>query len=291
MSAKFEPMKAAKCEDVSKLRFPLIATPKIDGIRCLIVDGVAMSRSMKPIRNRFIQSILGVSLLNGLDGELVAGDSFQDATSGIMSADGEPDFKYMVFDRWDLPHASYRERLELLELQYYPGYGDRVHMLEPFLIENGDDLQEYYEKCLAEGHEGVMVRDPMGPYKHGRATFKEGWLTKLKPFVDDEAVVVGFTEQMHNANEAKKDVFGRMERSSHRSNMTGKNTLGTLRLMHPTFGEFEVGTGFDDALRLKIWRDLDAHIGRVVKFRYQAIGVKDKPRIPVFLGFRDPSDL
>ena len=32
------PMLAANVEDTSKLRYPLMATEKIDGIRCLVID-------------------------------------------------------------------------------------------------------------------------------------------------------------------------------------------------------------------------------------------------------------
>src|SRR5690554_4631311 len=112
----FKPMLAASCDNLDALKYPLLATPKIDGIRCLIIDGVAMSRSLKPIPNRFIQSVIGKPEFNGLDGELLVGDSFQAATSGIMSGDGEPDFRYYVFDQWDAG-TGYTDRVEGLRMQ------------------------------------------------------------------------------------------------------------------------------------------------------------------------------
>ena len=51
----FKPMLAATVADRSKLRFPYLASPKLDGIRCLVLNGEVLSRSFKPIRNRFIQ--------------------------------------------------------------------------------------------------------------------------------------------------------------------------------------------------------------------------------------------
>jgi DNA ligase-1 len=59
--------------DPKKAKFPYIATPKIDGIRFLMVDGIALSRTFKPIRNRHIQSLLQQYLPNGIDGELTSG--------------------------------------------------------------------------------------------------------------------------------------------------------------------------------------------------------------------------
>jgi DNA ligase 1 len=285
----FKPMLAASCDNLDALKFPLLATPKIDGIRCLIIDGVAMSRSLKPIPNRYIQKVIGHPKYNGLDGELIVGSTFQQATSGIMSEDGEPDFKYYVFDDFTNPAEAYELRCKRV--------AERVTMdnipLVPLVggtIRNREQLDAVTEFYLSRGHEGIMVRSAEGPYKHGRATFREGYLTKIKPFEDDEAKIIGFEEQMHNANEATTNALGRTERSSHKGNLVPKGTLGALVVEHPKFGKFNLGTGFDDALRREIWSKRPEYVLRVVKFRYQAIGTKDKPRIPTFLGFRHSHD-
>jgi DNA ligase-1 len=326
-------MLAAPCDDLGALRYPLLATPKIDGIRCLIIDGVAMSRSLKPIPNRFIQSVIGKPEFNGLDGELLVGTTFQDATSGIMSEDGQPDFRYYVFDMWrnaDRP-GEYKHRVASFMTQL-GNLGDtpatrRIVPLLPKHLNTRAELDTYCAEMLAEGHEGIMVRSPDGPYKHGRATFKEGYLTKIKPFEDAEATVVGFEERMHNANEAKTNALGRTERSSHKENLVPMGTLGALVVKNEKLWPgktFNIGTGFTDAQRAELWaqaghpqprasgrppmatlddgsRIRPGHppapppgpplIGRTVKFKYQAIGTKDVPRIPVFLGFRDARDM
>ena len=305
----FKPMLAASCDDINALRYPLLATPKIDGIRCLIIDGVAMSRSLKPIPNRFIQSVIGKPEFNGLDGELLVGNSFQQATSGIMSEDGEPDFKFYVFDVWrDASRpGEYKHRVASFMTQLGRlGSTDATRRIVPLLpvcVTDRAELDAYCAEQLTLGHEGIMVRSPNGPYKQGRATFKEGYLTKIKPFEDAEATVVGFEERMHNANEAKTNALGRTERSSHKENLVPMGTLGALVCRNDKLwpGQtFNIGTGFDDALRAKLWevRNLPwiatgplGLIGRTVKFKYQKIGTVDKPRIPVFLGFRDERDV
>ncbi len=301
MSTAFKPMLAAPSdgEDLNTLKYPVLATPKIDGIRCLIIDGVAMSRSLKPIPNKFIQSVIGKPEFNGLDGELLVGDTFQQATSGIMSEDGEPDFTFYVFDAYDvvsgaLP-AVYKHRMSHLQglAAYDLKDAARIKWLLPVEINNRAALDNYCEQQLAAGHEGIMIRRPDGPYKHGRATFREGYLTKIKPFADAEATIIGFEERMHNANEAKTNALGRTERSSHKENLVPMGTLGALvvtnQLLWP--GQtFNIGTGFDDFTRANIWANRTEFLGREVKFKYQAIGTVDKPRIPVFLGFRDGRD-
>lgn len=288
-----KPLLAASCDDLAALRYPLLATPKIDGIRCLMIKGVATARSLKPIPNRFIQSTLrGLDIaytLEGCDGELISGDTFQQCTGDIMRTDGEPPFRYMIFDHFGNPSASYNSRLR--EIEKLRGISLRLKILLPVEIRNREQLDAYLEDQLAAGHEGVMVRHPHGPYKFGRSTFKEGTLIKIKPFEDAEATVIGFEERMHNANPATTNELGRTARSSAQAGLVPTGTLGALIVRSDEWGTFNLGTGFDDATRAHIWANRPAHLGKIAKFRYQRIGSADKPRIPVFHGFRDPRDL
>jgi DNA ligase-1 len=48
---KFKPMLASDCGGIENVRFPVIASPKLDGVRALVIDGALMSRSLKPIPN------------------------------------------------------------------------------------------------------------------------------------------------------------------------------------------------------------------------------------------------
>ena len=99
-----KPMLSHTITDTSAVKCPVLVSQKLDGIRCLIIDGVAVSRNLKPIRNEFVQSVIGTPKYNGLDGELIVGatfakDCYRVTNSGVMSKDGEPDFTYHVFDR------------------------------------------------------------------------------------------------------------------------------------------------------------------------------------------------
>lgn len=289
-------MLASPCEDLGAIRYPVLATPKIDGIRCVIRNGRALSRSLKPIANHFVAATLAG--LPTFDGELVVPGTFQDVTSGIMSTEGSPDFRYKIFDMvppegTDIPYCQRMENLRQTASLLGPGpiADRRLDFLFPIEISSRAQLDLYLQQCLAAGHEGVMVRDPFGGYKYGRATLKQGWLTKVKPFEDAEAMIIGFEEQMKNGNEATTDNLGHTERSSHKANLVPKGTLGALVVESEKFGQFNIGTGFDDAFRAEVWANRDAYLGKLVTFRYQAIGTKDKPRVPSFKGIRNPSDL
>jgi DNA ligase-1 len=44
MNTNPKPMLATKCENPAALKFPVLATPKLDGIRCLKLGGKALTR-------------------------------------------------------------------------------------------------------------------------------------------------------------------------------------------------------------------------------------------------------
>lgn len=284
----FRPMLAGTCRDRAALRYPVWATPKLDGIRCVIRNGEALTRSLKPVPNRFIAAKLRG--LPDFDGELTCGDNFQQSTSAIMSEDGEPDFTYTIFDIVR-PTLGYLDRMALLRHAHKAFADNHLSWLLPVQCADANGLDVVVENHLAAGYEGTMLRSGDGPYKYGRSTEKEGYLLKLKPMEDAEATITGFEEQEHNTNTATRNALGRLERTSHKAGKVGKDTLGLLVVTNKQFGEFRVGTGFDDALRAKIWADRGSYVGRTIKFRYQNFGIKDKPRIPVFLGFRDDRDM
>jgi DNA ligase-1 len=279
--------------DATKARFPYLATPKIDGIRFVMVDGVALSRSFKPIRNAYVQSVLRSCLPDGVDGELTCGDTFQSSSSAIMSVDGQPDFECWIFDYVD-PFsaivAPYQDRITdeaLVELETE----EFITILRPELVNNEQELRAVEERYLDAGFEGVMVRDPNGTYKFGRSTAKENTLLKVKRFIDDEAILIEVLEKQHNMNEATQDAFGRTKRSTCQDGKIGANTAGTLVVRNADGVEFGIGTGLDEAMRTKIWADPGQFIGMMVKYKYFPVSIKEKPRHPVFLGFRHSDDI
>ncbi len=140
-----------------------------------------------------------------------------------------------------------------------------------------------------------MLRGPAGPYKQGRSSERQGWLLKLKQFEDAEAVVVGYEEEYENTNTATKNALGRTERSTAKAGMVGKRTLGKFEVMGigGTYDkvEFSVGGGFTAAMRQHLWTDRELCLGKILKFKYFASGSKERPRFPVFLGWRDKRDI
>ena len=285
-----KPLLAGKF-DSEKAKFPYAATPKIYGIRFLMVGGAALTRSFKPIRNEYLQKILSSNLPDGIDGELTSGSTFQECSS-IMRIKGEPDFKVWIFDfvnpKGEL--KPYKERMD--ELRKFENFNiPSYEILFPTIVSNQEQIDQLMINNLNAGYEGLMLRDPNGIYKFGRSSVKENILLKVKEFMDDEAEIISFREKMINTNEGLKDNFGRTKRSSCQDGLKPSGTLGGFILRNSEGLEFSCGSGLNDALRDEVWKNKSKYLGKLVKYKFMSKGIKDLPRHPVFMGFRDETDL
>ena len=279
MTCLFRPMLAAsKTPELSELTYPLLASPKLDGIRCIVADGVPFSRNMKRIPNLYVQKTIMKLEQHGLDGELMVRDApFEGVASGIMSIHGEPDFYLNMFDNFNLEHLGFWDRYKKTEQIVQDLNSPHIHLVPHELIRNAEDLQDFWEWCVHEGYEGAMVRSLNGPYKHGRSTVNQGYLVKLKLWHDDEAVVVGFEELERNDDAGV---------SNKKENMVAANTLGAL-IVRWCGITFKVGSGFDMATRNNIWQNKEKYKGKEVTFKYQELTTHGKPRFPIFKAFRE----
>lgn len=295
-SKQFKPMLAAEA-DLDKLRFPLIASPKLDGVRALVKGGVVLGRSLKPIPNKHVQKLFGRPELEGLDGELIVGsptdkDCFQNTSGAVRRASGEPDVWFFVFDFHDMPHPYHMRQASMFNPEVCGVPSVALHI--SYEMADGCVLLEYEKQCLEDGYEGIILRDPSGPYKFGRSTTKEGYLLKLKRFKDSEARILAVEELMHNGNEAKTNELGQTERSSHKANLVPAGTMGRLHVEDIHTGQrFYIGTGFTKEQRDYFWlhRNAPCWPNVVIKYKFFPVGVKDLPRHPVYLGLRDDFDM
>lgn len=306
MSAS-RPLLAAKINDdnIHKLRYPLYVSPKLDGIRMRIDPFMGgISRTNKPIPNASIQQTIQsiqqlTSALAFLDGELIVGDPtasnvFNVTQSAVMTQTGEPQCKFYVFDLYEQPNMPYQIRYAevLAKVNVVNNFCAQLS-IPPFCVvvpQNLADgirhLENWERQYLQQGYEGVMVRSPTALYKEGRSTFNEHTLLKLKRFEDAEAIVIGFEQLQRNLNELATDDFGLAKRSSHKANKVGDHLLGALIVTNVEFGEFRVGSGFDEDTRITIWNNKDEYLNKTVSFKFQRIGTLNKPRQPIFKGFR-----
>lgn len=300
MKYVIRPMLAASIDDVNSLIFPLIATPKIDGIRCLTIpshngeDCYPVTRTLKPIPNIHIHNELRLKCPVGLDGELIVpAVTFQRTASMIMSHHGKPKFIYHVFDHLNTfrdpdwlkgIHEKYEDRLKRLKSLDLPDFCCLVPWVE---VSSLEELNSIEEQFISQGYEGVCLRSKHSPYKFGRSSIKEHWLMKLKRFTDSEAVIIGYDELMRNHSPEAASNLGYSVRRTLQSMLKPANTLGALHVRDINTGvEFKVGSGFSESERDEIWTKKETLTGSIITYKFQPHGVKDKPRSPIFKGFR-----
>jgi len=280
----FKPTLAVNA-DFAKIVYPVYASPKLDGIRCSIVGGKALTRALKAIPNLHINKFLSDAQFEGLDGELIVGEPtdktvYTNTVMGVMRVSGVPKFTFFVFDLHDAP-MGYHARLGALLRMDLP-LNIQVHESE--VVSNETELLAYESTCVGQGYEGIILRSVNAPYKYGRSTVNEGYLLKVKRFEDSEAEIIGVEEEMHNTNAAETNELGRTKRSSAKAGKVGKGTMGRLVVRDIHSGvEFKIGTGFTAAQRAETWG-----LGTIHKYKFFPVGVKDKPRHPVYIGARPP---
>jgi DNA ligase-1 len=230
----------------------------------------------------------------GLDGELIVGSPtdphcFANTTSGVMSENSDPKVSYYVFDNILEPDIHWHQRFWLGCMKWASDYVKIVPQTPCFTEEEVLAKEKEY---VDAGYEGLVIRDPNAPYKYGRSTVKEGYLLKLKRYLDSEALVLDYSPLLSNTNEAKRNELGKLERSNCKAGMVALNQLGTIKVKDLKTGVvFNIGSGFTEEQRKLFDYEPDLILGKIVKYKYFPVGVKELPRHPVFLGIRDERDL
>lgn len=292
---------------VKLLRLPLWETPKIDGIRCVTLDMpgdhaswqcMPLTRNMKGLQNRFVARTIGEECPPGLDGELVTfterevgdvPDPYYETSSAILSEEGMPRFKYMVFDHIlpETKNLGYLDRLRMLEKLALPSFCEVLH---PSRINTIEELRERVNERMDQGFEGCCLRTGCHPYKFGRSSIRQQGLVAVKMYEENDARVTGCEALMRNIGDAELDARGHMWRPRRAETLIKDDLLGKLIGKDVDTGqEVTVGSGFTYDQRVKLWNMKNELRGRLFKYRHQPYGAKEdgKRRLPVFVGFRD----
>ena len=304
--------------DPKKGSFPYMAFPKIDGVRGLNIEGYFVGRSGKKFANKLNTNFYTDKLFKGFDGEMVLDritgfGICNDVTSALTTIKGDRMCRWCLFDlvnggvNSDTPYLTrYNHLVEVVTwLQgERPELVNRLWVIPFTMVYNQAELDAFELKCLEEQYEGVILRDPNGLYKYGRTTAKEANYLRIKRFQDEEIVVTGVREGQTNHNKATLTPNGYTERATLAENMVPNGLIGTIigkcvkdvffneTLLFPEGMEIEISPGrMAHGEREHYFRNADEIIGKIVKYQFFPVGVKDKPRFPTFQGFRDPVDM
>lgn len=297
----------------NKLRFPLLASAKIDGVRCSIVEqdgrlAKAVLRSLEDVPNDHIRTQLSRLAFYGLDGEIylpmenrVASKQplpdYNDVQSMVMTKAGVQPFTFHVFDDHSEPDLPYSQRIQNVEkrvarLRAEHGF-DWIIAVPHLTVPNEDELMALHKVHLAWGFEGTVVRSRDGVYKQGTSSSVTQDYARIKMKEDAEAVIVGFEELMRNNNPVSKSKTGHTKRLGGRSGHTPSGVLGALVCEMPNGNRFKIGVfkGISMKVRQEMWESRDALLGMLAKYSFMHLTKNGEPRHSVFLGLRDARDL
>ena len=267
--------------------------PKLDGVRAItVVDFESRTVTMYTRNGKVLENFshitgflekhideLGRSYV--LDGEVVS-HSFQDLMKQVhrKSDVQAQDARLCLFDVVPLVEfkagksvMGQRRRSNLLKnwanIFADSGCLEIIPQIEVNLDEFLGEIEykDYNKKMVAEGFEGIMIKDPDAKYECKRSA---SWL-KQKPFIEVSLSITAVEEG------------------------TGRNVgrLGALVCEGVDDGKsiaVNVGSGFSDGDRGAYWQERDTVVGQVVEVRADAVTQNQDGtyslRFPRFLRFR-----
>lgn len=193
---------------------------------------------------------------DALDGELWCGHgSFEQTVSTVRQRQPRDEawqnVRFMVFDLPEHP-GPFDERLAALRTLVTQTHALWLQPIAQDRVSSETELQEWLERVLALGGEGLMLHQGSALYRGERSP----QLLKLKPWADAEARVIA-----HLPGKGQHE--GRL--GALLVEMQSDDGLGT-RL-------FRLGTGLEDRQRLH-----PPAIGSVVSFRHQGFTASGLPR-------------
>ena len=267
-------MLAHKFRDhAAKIKYPAFKQPKLDGIRCLAIvkDGKATlwSRTRKRITSmvhieRALEKMVPVGEMVS-DGELYNHElkkDFEKIVSAVRKAEPSEGCEIVQYHIYDcIIDKPFRLRTQVIEqmMQNADPCLVRVPTVE---IQTEDDVMEWFDKFVAMGYEGSILRNS-DSYYEGKRSYN---LQKVKEFDDSEFLIIGVTE-------------GRGKMAGH----------GVFVCRDAKGDEFEAKKDG----KLEDLKEFLAHpekyIGQMLTVQYQGLTNKKKvPRFPVGLRIRQP---
>jgi len=270
-----------------------LVTPKLDGMRCIFHPKLGMvSRSLKVIPNKQLNEkykhIVEYSKEHDviLDGEIYQhGMEFKDIISHCRKADKEcpEELKFHCFDILDQHNDEYYLRLVMLDLLELKDI-EKVPVTQ---VKGKIDMVTFFEYNMKRGYEGVMIRDGNSKYKFGRYTYKSADAYKFKPFetIDGEIVEVIQAKVVKDGVERTINELGRSVTSKKKDDRVLIQRASAFRVRYEDT-TVKVPLAMTNKEKDEVWKHRELYIGRWIEYKYQPIGMVDKPRIPKFGRFR-----
>lgn len=272
----FEVMLCKTVESVDNLVFPIIAQPKLDGMRCVMIDGMLISRNGRTVPNTNLIKHLSNLLKETnyvFDGELYSHElTFNDIMSQVMNDDAElhPSIKYTVYDtmtksEWEAQKCNtiYNDRWQ--RITSFVANQPNCEWIGGKVCSSVIELNDYYQECLANKYEGIMVKGRNGLY--GWKRVDQSIMGKIKPSEEYDCKIIDI-----------KEGTGKYEKN-----------FGAF-IVDNNGVSVNVGSGYTDEERNKFWSQKADLLGQWISVKCQEVTPDGSLRFPVFVRLRDSKD-
>ena len=235
-----------------------LVSEKYDGVRAVWDGKILRFRSGRPVSapKWFIKKLPP----EPLDGELWLGRGRFELLSGIVRKTEPEDnewrqLKYMIFELPEAP-GTFGDRATRIKDIVARANWPQLIAVEQFRVADKAVLKGKLDEVVRGGGEGLMLHLADAPYLTGRSDV----LLKLKPLQDTEAVVIE-----HIPGKGKY-----------------QGMMGALRVKTPDGKIFQIGTGFNDAIRKN-----PPPVGTVITYTYRGLTKTGLPRFASYLRVRE----
>jgi len=263
-------MKCVPFEESRLLKWtpPFIVQPKLDGDRCLNKPMGLFSMLLSSEENQFLsvphitQEIMDSGLYTlPIDGELYSHELFLEGGHELIHSVASrtknlhPRHKELELWVFDIKYLYMDQVVRLTAVQELPKNLKHIKVVPYWICSTLSEVKHVYDKVIADGFEGIVIRNIKNNYEEKRSTL----LMKFKPKRKDTYKVVGWKEEVTIHGEPK----GR---------------IGSLVLTSQQGDIFSVSAGLDDNDREYLWSIRDTLAGHSAMVHYQHLTNKKIPK-------------
>ncbi len=171
---------------------------------------------------------------------------------------------FHVYDMVNISNADlespFRQRWDRLRSMIDWPRLKKCKLVETLTVDTPDQIKPLHDRFVAEGFEGIMLRDADGPYQINK---RSKYLQKYKEFMDDEFRIVGFHEG--SGNEKGAVVWDCVTKDGQPFAVRPRGTFDARKLL---------------------FQDAASYIGKWLTVIFQEYSTDGIPRFPVGKGIR-----
>ena len=299
----FKPMLATNTK-IKQLRLPVLVSNKLEGVRGEFTPEGLRSRPMKKFNNRslelFFADVSAYARANRItiEGEFYSHGLEFNEISSICRRANHPSTDLLQFHIFDVHDEDNHDRTFIERYEHIcriVSHIGKEHIvgIPQWQASSYPIIEEAYEEALEDGYEGLVFKAPMGIYKFGRSTHREGKFLRIKPDDTFDGIVLEIVERMENLVESKRNHLGYMSKTQDKNQKAHTGMAAVAITLCPDFPEpvrVVLSKNLTDQDRYEIWDQRTTYIGKHLRFFGIPVAGMDQPRCPRFDCWRTDLD-